>query len=285
MDVAETIENKISGLIAAGAFVPLITQIIPDASSTAQLSALGFASFDLASLFNAMMVPFAVAAFAVVWLAAHAINILILISPFTSVDLALKSFRMFLLSLVATTHFIDPYFGAIFSICLIIVAYFIAGWSFRLLVMGHVFIWDYVTFRRFRFTPKANGNWMFTSCKIGKTPIRTYGRLLVDDHGGLTFAYHPWLFLPRKTLTLPAGKYAVGRGLFFPEIVRVESEDEERGIFYLPPRYRTHEEEVRRVYQFADVRDIGILKGLKAIAGWFKSLFGFKNKLEAAPTT
>lgn len=284
MDVAEAVENKVSGLIAAGAFVPLVTQFVPDAAAnSAQLGALGFAALDLSSVLNTLMVPFAIAAFVIVWLASHAINILILISPFTTVDMALKSFRVFLLSLVTATHFINPYFGALFSLALIVVAYFIAGWSFRLLVMGNVFIWDYLTFRRLRFTPKANGNAMFTGCKIGQAPIRTYGRLFMDDQGALRFEYRPWLFLPKKTLPLPPGQYAVGRGLFYPEILKIEAQEEPRTLFILPPHYRTHEEEVRRVYQFGPVQDVGLLKGFKAVWNWLKGLFGFKSKLPPVP--
>jgi hypothetical protein len=44
-------------------------------------------------LYNALMVPIAMAAFFIVFLASNAINILILLSPFTTVDAALKGFR------------------------------------------------------------------------------------------------------------------------------------------------------------------------------------------------
>jgi hypothetical protein len=146
-----------------------------------------------------------------------------------------------------------------------------------------VFIWDYLTLRRFRFTPRANGNWMFTGGKIDKAPIRSYGKLFADDQGKLRFEYRPWLFMPKKTLSLPAGHYAVGRGLFYPEIVRVQSVDETQTLFILPPRYRTHEEEMRRVYQFGPVLEVGLLKGFKAVWNWLKRLFGFRNRVQTAP--
>jgi hypothetical protein len=285
IDVAEAIENKVSGLIAAGAFVPLVTQFVPSAPGTeaAQWSAMGFAALDLASIVNVLMVPFALAAFGLVWLASHAINMLILISPFATVDAALKAFRAFLLAMVFVTFKTNPYLGALFSVGLIILSYFIAGWYFRLLVMGNVFLWDYLTFRRFRFTPAFNGNWMFTACKIDKTPIRTYGRLFSDEPNQLRFEYRPWLLLPKRTLQLPAGTYAVGRGLFYPEIMRDEDAETTKTLFTLPPRYRTHEVEVAKACRFGEVRDVGILKGFKLLWNWLKGLFGYRNKIQTTP--
>lgn len=286
IDVAEAIENKISGLIAAGAFIPLVTEFFPQASGLdngACLSSLGFAGLDMAAVLNVMMVPLAVTIFAVVWLASHAINILILISPFTTVDTALKAFRASLLSLVAITQWINPYLGAAFSIVIIVIAYFIAGWSFRLLILGQVFIWDYVSFRRTRFAPAGNGNKLFTACKIDQTPIRTYGRLCRDEQGAFRFEYRPWMFLTKKTLTLPAGEYVVGRGMLYPEIQRDEGKDQPpRTLFILPPRYNTHEEKLAAAYQLGAVRDVGLRKGLKALWKGIKDLFGSKTSAEAA---
>lgn len=284
MDVAEAVENKISGLIAAGAFVPLITQVFPEAlEPSASLSALGFATLDLSSLLNVLMVPVAVAIFIIVWLASHAINMLILISPFNTVDMALKSFRLFLLSLVATTHWIHPYLGALFAIALIVLGYFIAGWSFRLLIMGTNFIWDYLTFRRFRFLPRSNANWMFTAGKWGGMPVRTMGRLCRDARGQLQFEYRPWLLLPKKVVSLPQGPWWVGRGLFYPEILVGREGPELQPLFTLPPRYRTHEEDVCRVYQMQGVCDIGLLRGFKGLWAWLRGLAGGKPRPASAP--
>ncbi|MCX8157545.1 MAG: hypothetical protein N3J91_14050 [Verrucomicrobiae bacterium] len=285
MDVAEAIENKVSGLIAAGAFVPLVTQVFPEAAAeSASLSALGFAALDLHSLLNALMVPVAMAVFFIVWLASHAINMLILISPFNTVDMALKSFRMFLLSLVATTHWMNPYLGACFALLLIVVCYFIAGWSFRLLVLGSNFIWDYLTFRRLRFLPCSNANWMFTASKWGGMPVRTCGRLCRTEQGGLQFEYRPWLFLPKKIVPLPAGSLWVGRGLFYPEILVEPPGQDAQSLFILPPRYNTHEEDVCRVYQMQGVRDIGLLRGFKLLWAWLRGLVGGKPALAPAPS-
>jgi len=109
-----------------------------------------FAAIDAATIGNAMLVPLAWILFGIVWLAGHAINMLILISPFTSVDTALKGLRLSLLSLVAGSAAMNPYFGAGIALVVILAAWLLAGWSFRLTIFGSVYIWDFVTIRRKR---------------------------------------------------------------------------------------------------------------------------------------
>lgn len=290
IDALEVVENKISGLIAAGAFVPLVASIFSSPSGDGgavsaglgQLAlswagGLGLAAIDGSALWNLLAVPLALVAFLFVWLASHAINILILISPFGVVDAALKSFRLFLMSLLAGVTFVNPYAGAVFALVIIVAAYFLAGWAMRLSVFGSVYIWDFLTLRRRRFTPSPQANWMFLSRAVDSAPIRTYGQLSREPEGRLVFAYRPWLLLPRRTLTLPPGNYTVGRGLFYPEILSLEAERKTRTIFILPPRYRTHEDEIKECCRFSEVRDVGLLRGLKAIWAWTKGLFGFRT--------
>ena len=279
LDVAETIENKLSGLVAAGVFVPLVASIFGGSSGGATAGAshpiylAGLATIDFSVLLNVLTVPLAMAAFVLVWLVGHVINVLILLNPFGAVDAALKACRTFLMGLVTATSFANPWAGAVLSAIVILIAYFLAGWSFRLTVFGGVYVWDFVTGRRRRFKPEPNANWIFTARKIEKTPIRTYGKLVRTDAGQLTFEYRPWLVMQSRTLTLPAGNYAVGRGLFYPELMLVEGE-KTRTMFVMPPRYRTHEDEVAKIYGIRDVRDVGLLKGFKAIWRWLKNLFG-----------
>jgi hypothetical protein len=286
LDVAETVENKVTGLVAAGAVVPSIAAIFHSTVSAAvppDVMQAGILGVSFAPLLNILTIPLAVTVFALVWLVGHVINVLILISPFGVVDAALKSARTALLGVLTAVHFINPVWGAVLSLIIIVIAYFVAGWSFRLMVFGSVYTWDFVTGKRKRFTPAPNGNWMFTARKIERTPVRTYGKLVKTEAGSLTFDYRPWLFGKRQTVALPAGKYAVGRGLFYPEIMLVEGE-KAKSLLSLPPRYKKHEEEIAKAYGIAEIRDTGILKGIKAIWRWFtRNLFG-KDSREAAVT-
>lgn len=277
LDVAETIENKVSGIVAAGAVVPLITTFFPSSGASAGLVDLGFATVTFGGFLNLLLTPVAMAAFALVWIAGHAINVLILLSPWGAVDAALKSFRAFLMGLVTATSFISPMAGVILSLIIIVLAYFLAGWSFRLTVFGSIYVWDFITGKRKKFKPAPDANWIFAARRIDRAPVRTYGRLTKTADGQLVFTYRPWIVFKPQTVTLPAGRYAVGRGLFYPEIMRLEG-DKTITTLLLPPRYRTHETEVATIYGLTGVQDVGLLKGFKAMWRAIQNLFGTDTK-------
>ena len=281
-DIAETIEHKISGLVATGAFVPIMVNIIREANSPGEpvnfsMAAMGFAAVDSHWLYSTLMIPAAMAVFLIVFLASNAINILILLSPFGVVDASLKAFRTTILATVVGTAWLNPWMGAAWALVIIFISYLISGWSFRLTHFGWSFIWEFVTRAKNRFIPDAKENRLFLGRKTGKVPTRTYGTLFRNDKNELEFHYHPWLVLPRRTLILPAGNYETGRGVFYSEILRVEN-NSARTAFLLPPRYRGHEEEIARIYNFNGTRDIG----LRAAWAWFKSLFTGKTAAAAA---
>jgi hypothetical protein len=274
LDVAETIEHKISGLVATGAFVPIMVNIIREANSsggqpTLSLSSLGFATIDFHAIFyDTLITPIAMAAFFIVFLASNAVNILILISPFSTVDAALKMFRTAVLASVVVSSMANPWMGAAWALVIIFISWLIAGWSFRLSHFGLIFLWDYCTGRKSRFKPDTKENKLFLGRKIQKVPARTYGKLSRNDQGELVFRHRPWLVLSPQTLVFPEGKYETGRGVFYSEILRVEGESA-RTTMLLPPRYLGHEEEVARIYNFAGTRDVG----LRAAWAWFTAMF------------
>ncbi|MCX8089599.1 MAG: hypothetical protein N3I86_01480 [Verrucomicrobiae bacterium] len=269
-DVLEALENKISGLIATGAFAPLIILMMNDAATSAShgLSHAGMAAVDLTWLQNLLLVPAGMMAFFVVFLASHAINILILLSPFTTVDAALKAFRVTLLGTVVGSAWVNPWLGALWALLLIILAAGIAGWSFRLSHFGLVFIWDFFTRRHKRFRPDPTANPVFLGRRLQRVPTRTYGRLTRNAEGRLVFTYRPWLVLPPRALQLPEGRYAPGRGLFYSEVMRLEGDDA-KTVLLLPPRYRGHETELKRIYALEPARDVG----LRAAWKWLRELF------------
>ena len=286
LDVLETLEHKISGLVATGAFVPVVVNLMHTMDNAgggghANWSSMGFAAISMPNwLYDVLMTPVAMAAFFIVFLASNAINILILISPFGQVDAALKGFRTAILGTVVGSSAIGswsghPWIGAVWALIIILISYLIAGWSFRLSHFGLVFIWDFLTGRKLRFKPDAKVNKLFLARKVNKVPTRTYGKLSRNDKGELVLHYRPWLILPARTLILPEGRYETGRGIFYSEILHVEN-GAARTLILLPPRYVGHEEEVTKIYNFADTRDVG----LRAAWTWFKSLFNSQS----APT-
>jgi hypothetical protein len=281
-DLLELFENKFSALVAAGALVPILASIFHSAGQDSQMSAWGLAAIDPVSLAALVGFLLALGTFCVVFLAGHTVNVLILISPFATLDAALKTFRVLVLASVAATSLVNPYVGALWALLIVIVSYFIAGWTLRLTVFGTVLAWDLATLRHTRFRPDPAENWAFTSRKIAGAPVRTYGTLRCDPEGRLQFRYRPWLILPSRTLLLPAGRYMVGRGLLYPELRRLEGGESEAQLTW-PAHCRTHEAELARLYQCVSVQDIGLRKGLKTIWGWLKGLFGFTSQDTGAP--
>ena len=279
LDVLETIENKASGLVAAGAVVPFtmsaMSKLIvahgpqsPVLESTG-LAAIHLGAIDAAWFLNILTIPFGIAIFALVWMASHAINALILLSPWGAIDAVLKGARTALLGLVTISATLNPWISAALSLIIILVAYLVAGWAFRLTIFGTVFSWEFLTRRKSRFTPADNENKVFSSTLLTKqgVPMRTYGRLINEpENGRLTFTYKPWMVLPEKTVTVTMTAPSVGKGLFFSSI-----RDGDRTSFVLPPRYRGHEEAVVHIYRLeGGVQDAGLLKAW----GTLRELFG-----------
>jgi hypothetical protein len=216
-----------------------------------------FAAIDGGTLLNILLAPFAVAVFGFVWITSHAINVLILLSPWGAVDAVLKSFRMSVLGLLVAAPMINPWLGVLCSLVVIVLSYFAAGWAFRLTVYGSVFCWDFLTFRKGRFTPDTKENAVFAGKGIKDTPLRTYGRLSRTPEGGLRFRYRPWLVLPEKQVDLPEGAKSVGRGLFFPTI-EATVDGHQRTVILLPPRYKGHEEAFARACGIDTLTDVGL---------------------------
>jgi hypothetical protein len=278
LDVLETLENKASGLVAAGAVVPLtmaslshmlVSSAAHPAVAASGLATIQVAAIDFSWLLNLLTVPFGVAMFALVWMASHAINVLILLSPWGAIDAALKSARTALLGLLTLTATINPWIGAALSVVVIVIAYFVAGWAFRLTIFGSVFCWDFFTGRKGRFQPAERENWVFSASRLTKlgVPVRTYGRLVAEpENGRWGFVYRPWLFGAERRVEVRPDAPAIGRGLFFSTV-----RDGDGTLLLLPPRYRGHEEKLAQLYAIAGgVQDAGLLKAWGAL----KELFG-----------
>lgn len=276
-DIIDAFEHKISGLVATGAVVPFIMMMTKDASvPQALLSSMGVAALDFSWLYNLFIIPVSMIAFFFVFMASNAISVLIILSPFTTVDAALKGVRLVLLGTIAGTALANPWVGLAWALFIIVVSYFISGWSFRLSHFGVSYLWDFFTFRRRWFKPKVARNRMFLGRRINKVPARSYGTVFRDNQGRLTFKYRPWLILPERQMTLPEGQYAVGKGLVNSEILKIEGE-KTRTVFLLPPRYRGHEEELVSIYELVDVRPIG----LSAAVRWLREFFVGKEQSAA----
>lgn len=290
LDIADTVENKVSGLVAAGAVIPSLValgaRLMTDSAAAGGsemagtgLAMLPVAFIDLSWVLSLLMVPLSIVVFGVVWLAAHAINVLILLSPWGGVDAVLKGVRSSLLALVTATAWIDPVVGATISVGIILFAWLVAGWAFRLMVFGAVFCWDTFTFRRRRFRLLADGNKLFLGRPVEGAPIRSYGRLHQETDGRLTFRFRPWLVLAERTITVPREGLVVGRGVFYSEVLGHDKEaDRLRTLLLLPPRYLGQEELFARTYGISGTVNVG----LRRAWSWLKESLGFRARQPVA---
>lgn len=286
LDVLDATENKVSGLVATGAVIPVlvsaaskfITTSGPASAALAPVhgwAMMHFGFFDISWLLTIAMVPLAVAVHAVVWVASHAINVLILLSPWGAVDAALKAGRTALLGAMTGLAFIDPVVGATLAAVIIVFAWLISGWAFRLTVFGTVFCWDFFTRRRTRFAPLADGNKVFLGREVAGAPVRTYGRLHMADDGALTFKFKPWLVLPERQIAVPREGLVVGRGVFYSEVLGHNAKsDKVETLLLLPPRYLGHEEIFARTYRISGTCEVGLRKAWS----WLKEALGFGSK-------
>ncbi|HEY0966143.1 MAG TPA: hypothetical protein VGD88_02035 [Opitutaceae bacterium] len=276
LDVLETVENKATGLVAAGAVVPFTMaavskMIVGDASTAVDpLVATGVASihvaaFDVSWLLNILTVPFGIAVFAMVWMASHAINALILLSPWGAIDAVLKSARTAVLGLLTLSSMLNPWISAALSLVIIVIAYFVSGWAFRLFIYGSIFSWDFFTLRRSRYTVKPDENKVFAGGNLPEVPVRTYGRLRQTD-SAVVFTYKPWMVLPERSVTITDPTLFVGKGLFFSTVIT----GKDATYFILPPRYRGHEDELVKAYGWCGVQPAGLRKAWSVL----RELFG-----------
>lgn len=287
LDVLETVENKVSGLVATGAVIPVLVSAAskvmaargtPTAGLELHLGNLAMVhlgAMDFSWLLTILMVPLAIAVHVVVWIASHAINVLILLSPWGAVDAALKGARTALLGTLTALAFIDPVVGATLSVVIIVLAYFLSGWAFRLTVFGTVFCWDFFTVRRRRFQLLADGNKVFLGRKLDGVPLRTYGRLYQAKDGALTFKFKPWLVLAEREIPVPREGIVVGRGVFYSEVLgHNTATDKVETLLLLPPRYVGHEELFARTYRISGTCEVGLRKAWS----WLKEALGFGPK-------
>ena len=276
LDVLELFENKASGLIATGAIVPMAMEVFkavnPDGGSLGTgYAGMHLAALDFSWLGNLLMAPLALFVYGVVWVVSHSVNVLILVSPFSTVDAALKAFRATLLASVVGMHWISDYAGAIWAGIIVLACLPIAGWALRLGIFGHVFAWDLLTLRRLRTTPGTAENWAFTTREWKALPSRTYGKLVRGTAGELVLRYRPLLVLQARTATLPAGDYAIGRSILHPELLKLEADGGAPDLLNFPPRYQGHESALASACGVREVRDVG----LRAAWTWIKQALGF----------
>jgi len=200
--------------------------------------------------------------YATVWVVWNVIDVTILILPVPFLDAILKSVRHGAMSLVFGTAAISPWLGLIVSLLIIFICWCLAGWAFRLSVMGFVFATDFLLWRKPGAINATVGVPAFTTAvtaKRWKRPARLYGRLLRGPDDSLYFTWRPWLIGPKQRMNLGYSRdYQGGSTLLYPVVL--ENADEKL-LFRLPPRYRHDSRKVAGVLGLRGWRDVSVVRG------------------------
>jgi hypothetical protein len=274
-DMVELFENKASALVASGAFVPLVAQeMVKHLEAeralevpTASIAALGFVGIDAAWL----IVPAAVIAFLLVWICSHAINVLIILSPFSTLDALLKLARTGVLASVGLVYVIAPWLAA--ALCLVIIA--IAAWlapaALRLAIFGSRYAADILLPWRGRKRATPGQPHAFTLGRVAGLPPRTGGRMVLLDDGSAVFRYRRWCVLDERTIPLPDGTRHLEKGLLSPALVHRAGGEEMKLLLFLP-RYRGHEEGMAGHLKLHGVREHSLARGFAALKEWVRGI-------------
>jgi len=281
MDFVEHYENQVSALIASPivlfeayrmvAELPLIGAhgaTLP-AGTTASWHAAaitgGGAALDLLAKIGGGALL--LAAFTVVFLAFHAIQVLIALSPSALLDLFLRGFRLSMLALIAMAASVHPYVGAAFGLLVLLAATLLVGWSFRFLVFGWVVAGD-VVLRRVA-DPGVEPLVAFAGGGLAGPPVRSLGRIERAPDTGVRFTWRPWLFLPRRRVALTP-PLALRRGVLAPVVIGIAGAREP--VFArLAPRFRGGEEALSGRLGAVEVREARWVRGVRAAWRWLRA--------------
>lgn len=280
LDAVEFFQNQGLGALCAALFVPDLHRelyaLVADHAPAAQWAGDAGAPFFLAAtgsegILYLLTFPLAIAIFCAVWLLSNTINVLILLSPFSTVDACLKSIKVACLGVLAGLGAIHPYLGAGLSVILVIVAFLLFGWAFRLYHFGWIFASDLITRRHKRFHAAGKPIRGFLDQELADVPARTYGELSHhEDSGTVRFRYRPWLLMAPRDVSIPlTHSPKVGRGLVHVTIEATETDGDLDTYFHLPPRYSGHERVVGKQLDL-EVVDIGIRRGVKVAMRWVR---------------
>ncbi|WNG16119.1 hypothetical protein F0U63_16715 [Cystobacter fuscus] len=295
LDAAELVENKVSGAMA----LPLVSKSVatalalPLAAVMEEATRLAFPTAHAAGSTNlvgnelaaaavyGLALTLSAGAFVVVWLTSHAVNVLVLLSPFAMLGAVLKLVRLLLLGFPMLCAAISPVLGLLVCAVYIFLAWRLAGWSFRLMVFGWVFSMDLLLLRWRRQQVDDASVLAFVAESLEGVPVRTCGVLSRSGTGGVNFTFRPWLVLPSRTVQLAesALNLEVGRGLLGPVMVQVDGSTRQvRSLVRLPPRYRTLEAKVAGAFGALPVRELSAARGLAAAWRFLQEQFGRKRQ-------
>ncbi len=288
MDFVEEHENKLSAVVASPIVLLEVKRLLglgfPSLAGTADALASPLAGSGLAAAAASLPLEGAgrffvdlglgvlyLACFFVVFIAFHAIQVMIALSPSALLDMLLRGFRLSLLGLLGFSSWIHPYLGAALGFGVLFIAWLIAGWSFRLTVYGSVLSWDFLNGRDGSADPASAALRAFSQRGLKGVKPRSYGRLVWQGTEPWIFRYRPWLVFPARSVPLPPGEMAVLKGAVSPLLVR-QGALRAQTLMRFPPRFRSRELELAARLGVSEVLDGRIVRGFRAAWQWLKEI-------------
>ena len=202
-------------------------------------------------------------AYTVVWIVWNVIDVTILVLPIPSLDAILKSIRLVAVGFVFGAAALSPWLGLLVSLLMILVCWYLAGWAFRLSVMGFVFATDFLFWRKSGGVDAVAGVPAFLTATAGKQwklPARLYGYIQRRSDNTLFFIWRPWLIGALHEIELGQSKnFQGGSTLLYPVIL---DNTGNISLFRLPPRYRRDSQTIAVLLGLSGWRDVSIVRSM-----------------------
>jgi hypothetical protein len=254
---------------AAEAFQAMLNSIGPSQAYAAADPNLAFPGVSaLAEWLGAVLAAVAGAiVYAAVWLLSNTLTILCLVVP-APLGPVVKSGRLSLLAMLHTLNLYHPGLALLLSALIILIAFLISRWAFKLTVWGMLYSFDLLTraWRKREPGPEPTAFITGEGRKVLKIAKRTLGHLTVEN-GRLLFRYRYFLLFPRQKELPPSERLALGRRLTTP-VILLRAEDRLVPLLAFRLSSRTHEELLARRFGGLEVVEVGLSKWLKGACSW-----------------
>lgn len=271
LDLLEVLENKASALVAA----PLVLHFAGKMFREASVAPAGVvaAGVDPGSAVLVVLGSIGLLAiFLCVWMSAHAVNFLILLSPSATLDMMLRGFRTSVLGGVVVSSWLNPWLGLFVALLVILLAIRLSGWSFRLMFYGSTVAWDFASGRRVK-EPDAKGRFRaFLNRATDGLPRRSRGWLHLGPTGEVTFTGRPLPWMPACVLPIPASDARIVTTLTGPDLVLATPLPV--ALLVLPPRYRGAEASISRALGIAIGEPGAFARVWQSTTGWLRLTLG-----------
>lgn len=276
LDAAEYFEAKFSALVAAGLLLPTIVGAMAAVgSATATDGALADPTVSAAlgggPLLSVLFGVGAVAIFLCVWITFHAVDALVVLSPFAILDAMLVALRSAILGLLGVALLVSPFLALVVAIPLIVFSFLVAGWCVRLDLFALVTAADLLGRRT--GDPQAPARSFLARRGLG-APIRTMGRAEPTE-SGIRFTYRPLFILPARSIEIASPDPVLVRGALWSTLSDTPAG---RAVLSFPPRY--NRAAAALAARFGAAEREGFLR-----ARWRSVRVAIGSILESDPTT